>query len=305
MAMHVSRLFFKISDIANHPLRNYLRYPNVKRELNIPFDTRFGNKTSLDIYYPAQRQGKLPVIVNVHGGGFVCGDKRYRSGIARLFASHGWAVINVNYRLAPKHPFPAATEDVLCALNYVNTMDDQYGLDLDKILVTGDSAGGYYAAHAVAAAVNPDLRARLSLPEYTGKKIRALFTFCAPFDLIKCFTTKTPLNVTVDVTNCVFGTSYKNNSVDPNMKYLYESNILHFINKDFPECFIVAAEHDSFCGGQIDGILAKLKEFDIPAGEYRAAEKGDGHCTHLLPFKKGTKPCLDAVVKFFESVKRS
>ncbi|NCC88612.1 MAG: alpha/beta hydrolase, partial [Clostridia bacterium] len=143
-SMHISRIFFKMSDLINHPLRNYKRDAAVKVERDLVFDGRFGKFTKADVYY-IKGDAPRPVFVNVHGGGYVCGDKRYRSGIARLIAARGWFVINVNYRLAPKYKYPASTEDVINSLNFVNTLKDKYHLDLDKIVLSGDSAGGYYA----------------------------------------------------------------------------------------------------------------------------------------------------------------
>ncbi|MCL2630896.1 MAG: alpha/beta hydrolase [Firmicutes bacterium] len=302
--MSISKVIFAISDYTNHPRRNYKRYPQVVREKDIVFGA-YGNDTALDIYYPKDYEGKLPVLVNVHGGGYVRGDKRFRSGIANFFASHGWFVVNTNYRLAPKATFPAATEDTLNALNYINNEDfvNKYPIDLSRLVVSGDSAGGYYAAHSVASATNSELQEKLNLPKYEGAKVTALLTFCAPYDLMKCFTKKTPLNVTVDITNSVFGTSYKTNEIDDTFMYTDEVNVLAYLTKDFPKTLSIAAVNDGICGGQLDGAISAFEKAGISHDFYLMEEKGDGHCTHLLPFKKGTKPVMEKVIEFLESVK--
>jgi len=299
--MHQSKIIFKMSDVFHHPLRNYKRYAGITTERGLVFDARYGDETKADVYYPTARgEAPLPVFVNVHGGGYVCGDKKYRGGIARLIASHGWFVVNINYRLSPKYKYPAATEDVITALNFVNTLGAKYNLDLGKIILSGDSAGAYYASHAAAAIYDPALSERLGLPTYTGKPLRALLTFCAPFNLEQCFTTKTLFDVSTDITNCVFGTSYKG--------YSYEfperdtTNVLNFVNPGWCETFISAALRDSFCGGQIDAMTEKLKASGVPYKTYLADQKGDSHCTHLLPFLKGSKPNMDAVIHFLEDI---
>jgi Esterase/lipase len=298
--MHLSRVFFKISDITHHFLRNYKRFPDVKREKNIAYDGRFGKFTKLDLYYPKKSEGLLPILYNVHGGGFVGGGKRYRSGIARFFASHGWFVVNIDYRLSPKYAFPAATEDVINGLNFINTLDKKYPIDLEKIVVTGDSAGGYHAAHAVAAITNPDLTKKLNLPAYTGKKLRAFLSFCAPFDIFKCVAREAPLKITLDVANCIFGTNYKTIEIGDEFKFKDVINVLDFVTPDFPESFLVAAENDSFCGGQIDGMLDKLKEKGVGVESYIANIEGDGHCTHLLPYKKARGRIWNASSNFLK-----
>lgn len=302
--MRKSVIFFGLSDHVNHPLRNYKKFAGIKEELNIPYGNEFGSYNALDVYYPSSGAQGLPVVVNIHGGGFVRGDKRYRSGLCRYFCSNGYVVINVNYRLAPEYCYPAPVEDVVNALNFISgNLYEKYGYDKDRIIVTGDSAGGYYAAAGVTATVNDEYRKALGLPEYIGAKIASLLTFCAPFDLCKCFTAKTPLGISMDVANCVFGTDYKENRIPEDFKYYNEINLLNYINEAYPECFVMHAINDGFCGGQAEGFKNKLTENGIYFYEYAAKEKGDGHCTFLFPFKSGSKKCYTVITEYLNNFK--
>lgn len=302
--MHISRALFKLSDIFHAPLRNYRRYPAVVKEKNISYgdDKRYN---LLDVYYaPSKKKGSYPVLFNIHGGGFVRGGKGYRSGIAARFADKGWFVVNIDYRLYPNGFFPCAPEDAMNALNFVGGLKDKYDLDLSKIVITGDSAGGYYAAFLVACIYSDKLRESLALPEYTGQKPRALLTFCAPFDVIKCFTAPTPFDITVDVTNLVFGTNYRDNRIPADFPYADEQvNVLKNVTPDWCECFSVVAQNDSFCGGQLEGFNSALDKCGIKHGEFTARARGDSHCSHLLPFKRGTPATLEAVDRFLDGIK--
>ena len=301
--MHISRLIFGCNDVFTRRVRNKEKYEGVITEKNISFGSD-GKFTAMDIYYPKSDE-KLPVLVNVHGGGVVRGDKALRSGISRFFASNGWFVANINYRRAPKWKFPSATEDTINALNFVNTLGDKYNIDLKRIVLVGDSAGGFYASHAMAAITDEALRKGLNLPEYKGEKIKALVAFCAPFNLLKCVDRKSPFNVAFDIANCMFDTSFKKGDTIgdfPAKKYI---NVLDFINKDFPKTFIVEAVNDAFCGGQMEDMLKKLAEFNIETDFYVADTEGDGHCTHLHPKKMGSPKCRERVVEFLERVKNS
>lgn len=99
----------------------------------------------LDIYRPrGLTRGELdrvPVVLYVHGGGFriLSKDTHWVMGLA--FARRGYLVFNVSYRLAPKHPFPAAVEDVSAALEWVLENAERYGGDLDRLAFAGESAG--------------------------------------------------------------------------------------------------------------------------------------------------------------------
>lgn len=304
--MHTSVLFFKVSDHINHPLRNYRRYPNITVVKDLVFDESIGSDGKMDAYFDksmAGKDGKYPVFINVHGGGFVRGEKHFRSGVANRIASMGYFVLNINYRLAPKFIFPAATVDTLHAIDSLEELSKAYPIDLNKIVVSGDSSGAFYAAHAVIAMYNKDLREELDLPEMQHvKKVRALLTFCAPFNLLTCLENTVPFHVTEDVGNCLFGDIFTPEDMT-NFKYLKQSNCLNYINSDMPEFFIVAADKDSFCGRQLEDVIAKLDEFGVPYGYYRANQKGDGHCTHLLPWKGGTDACYSAVKVFLDKIR--
>ena len=103
----------------------------------------------LDVYRPARpplpmrdRHGRLPTILYLHGGGFRMLDKDSHWLPALIYARRGYVVFNVSYRLAPKHPFPAAVEDAAAALLWVAGHGERYGADLSRFAIAGESAGG-------------------------------------------------------------------------------------------------------------------------------------------------------------------
>lgn len=97
----------------------------------------------LDVYRPIDRprEATLPVVLYVHGGAFriLSKDTHWVMGIA--FARRGACVFNVNYRLAPQHPYPAAIEDVCAALAWVHQNAARFGGDPTKLVLAGESAG--------------------------------------------------------------------------------------------------------------------------------------------------------------------
>ncbi|HEX7821760.1 MAG TPA: alpha/beta hydrolase fold domain-containing protein, partial [Sphingobium sp.] len=100
------------------------------------------------IYIP-EADGPLPVIIYFHGGGFLGGSLDLADSPARLIAANlGVIVVAAGYRLAPEHPFPAATDDTFAALRWVHDRIGDYGGDPDRIVVMGDSAGANLAAVA-------------------------------------------------------------------------------------------------------------------------------------------------------------
>ena len=103
----------------------------------------------LDIYLPNEGEGPFPVIVAIHGGGFMQGDKT-GPDIAPMLegVNRGYAVVSVNYRLSSEALFPAAISDVKAAIRYVKANAEEYNLDPEKVAAWGGSAGGNLAALA-------------------------------------------------------------------------------------------------------------------------------------------------------------
>jgi acetyl esterase len=97
----------------------------------------------LDVYAPASRAaGPLPVVMYVHGGAFAMLSKETHRVMAFAIASRGYVTFNVNYRLGPRHLYPAPLEDVATALLWVRAHAAEYGGDPERIVIAGESAGG-------------------------------------------------------------------------------------------------------------------------------------------------------------------
>jgi acetyl esterase/lipase len=112
----------------------------------------------LDIYLPATGDAPYPVLVAIHGGGFLFGDKEdgqitpVLQGLRR-----GYAVVGLDYRLSPEARFPAAISDVKASIRWLRAHADEYRLDAGRIALWGDSAGGNLAALAGTSGDSPAL----------------------------------------------------------------------------------------------------------------------------------------------------
>ncbi len=119
------------------------------RPIRIEKDQRFseqpGRAGLCDVYFPATEPPATgyPVIVVVHGGGWVSGDKWTIAAYSRLFAKEGFVAVTINYRLAPGYKFPAQVDDVRSAMVWVNQNAKRLKFDLDQFGLFGYSAGGH------------------------------------------------------------------------------------------------------------------------------------------------------------------
>ena len=115
-------------------------------------DLEYGNAggegLKLDAYVP-EGAGPFPVVILVHGGGWNGGDKSggpkkgYMAPMHEPLEKAGYAWFSINYRLAPKHQYPANIEDVETAIRWVKANAAKYHLDPQRIALSGESAGGH------------------------------------------------------------------------------------------------------------------------------------------------------------------
>ncbi len=112
---------------------------------NITYATANNTALKLDVYVPRNRGIPLPTLILFHGGGWIAGMKENNVFQLLPYLSMGWAVVNVEYRLANNSPAPAAVEDCRCALRWIASRAKQFNFDATKIVLTGGSAGGHLA----------------------------------------------------------------------------------------------------------------------------------------------------------------
>ena len=141
---HVRQMVLGFSEI----LRDAPKLATVTRDIPYGGDPR----QCLDVFQPqGPAAARRPVLMFVHGGAFVEGEKdrtaEIYSNVLWYFARHGIIGVNVEFRLAPAHPYPSGTQDIAAAVAWVRAHADELGADPGHIFLMGHSAGGTHAAH--------------------------------------------------------------------------------------------------------------------------------------------------------------
>jgi len=158
-----------------------LRQHDVEVLRNIPY-VEGGRRGRLDIYRPAGVDlTEAPVLLQIHGGGWTIGTKEQQGLILmNRMAQQGWVCVAANYRLAPKHRWPAQIEDVKRAIAWVHEHIAEYGGDPGYLAITGGSAGGHLSALA---ALTPDDPALQPGFEDADTSVSACVPFYGVYDL--------------------------------------------------------------------------------------------------------------------------
>lgn len=135
--------------------------PGMKRRMagtrlieDVEYACHGGQRLRLDVLRPAG-PGPHPALMYLHGGAFTVGSKRTHRALAAAYASRGYVVFNVDYRLAPESPFPAAVEDACAAWSWITDHALGYGGDSARMALAGESAGANLALAVLLACCTP------------------------------------------------------------------------------------------------------------------------------------------------------
>lgn len=138
----------------------------------------------LDIHRPATPEAGGPVVVWIHGGGFVSGRRGDITNYAKILAAEGFVVVNVDYTIAPEAAYPGPLKEVLAALAFLDRKKGTLGLPSGRFVLAGDSAGAQLAAQTAAVIVNPQYARRVGVePKVAPGQIVGALLHCGVYDI--------------------------------------------------------------------------------------------------------------------------
>ncbi len=246
---------------------------------------------ALDVYRPRAGEGKvLPVIVSVHGGGWVYGDKTVYQFYCMSLARRGFAVVNFSYRLAPKHKYPAQLEDVNSVFHWVLAHAAEYGFDPEHIFAVGDSAGANLLGLYCAICTDPGCAARFPFRPPGGFVPSAVALNCGQYRV-------EPKRLPTDLIHLLIldylprrGSAEELEAID----------VTAHINGRFPPVFLMTAS-DDFLREQVPILSRKLDEAGVPyiSRCYGDAEHPLEHVFHCNVRSRDADLCNDEECAFF------
>lgn len=138
---------FRIYDVGSYALNRLTPRKGYSVQENVPYGLRARHR--LDLFRTLTPREHRPLIVFVHGGAWMHGDKKDYRFIGEAFAKEGFDVAVINYHLAPEHIFPASIDDLSLALNYLNVHQLKYQISTEKVVLMGHSAGAFNVMSAL------------------------------------------------------------------------------------------------------------------------------------------------------------
>jgi acetyl esterase/lipase len=224
---------------ATHTLNPFrFKHPDVEVKHDIAYLPDGDPKHRLDIYAPREGAQNAPVLLQIHGGGWVIGNKREQAlPLMYHLASRGWICVATNYRLSPRATFPEHLIDLKSAMHWIRENISEFGGDPDFVAATGGSAGGHLSSLLALTAGDPEYQPGF---ESVDTRVRA----CVPFYGIYDFTDAYGLQVYSGLGGFVERTVMKK-SQSEDQEAFRRASPLHRVHADAPPFFVIHGSHDS------------------------------------------------------------
>lgn len=278
--MNIAKLAFDFDDRFKDVFTNNVKTVNsISVEKDVVYDDALPDVCTLDFYCPPLKgREKYPVLVDVHGGGWITGDKHWRRGLNRAFADMGLCVISPNYGLSPRFKYPECVKHLFACFKWICDHAEERRLDLDNVLITGDSAGGQLACLVLAIQNNAEVKARIGAVD-SPLRFKGGMLVCGAYDPDSMAKNLLSNKLFLEMTG--YGRKHLREFKDYDLM-----NPVNFVDKDFPADVMVAyGRFDAFVGGNEKILFKRLNELGIPYREYRAKGAGE-HCFHLWHYRR-------------------
>lgn len=276
-----TKLLFRAIDVLFKKAQNtcpYIDKNNAKSihcVKDIVYDKTHSEVCRFD-FYRKKTGGKLPAVIIIHGGGFIAGDKKYRKGRAQFFALNGFGVFCLNYGLAPDYTFPDPLKHIITAVNYIYDNAEKYNINVDKIFVGGDSAGGYYASMLAAFNCSDKLKEVFGMaPKF---RIFGALLNCGVYDMQTVLDSKYPFDIADGVILSLTGV--RSSDFD-NYEHKDCCIPIDFVTSEYPPTFLTYSDNDIFCKGQGNMMRDKLDGAGVYCEYYSARHSTSNHCFSL------------------------
>ena len=292
LTSHIVRTLFTIGDLKRD--LGWVPPTNVETVENLSYGS-CDKWHLLDLYRPKDAEGKLPVLLNIHGGAWVYGDKKVYAPYCMYLVTQGFAVVNASYRLAPKHTFPAPLEDVGATVEWVVDHAEEYGLDVSNLFLVGDSAGAHLATAYTAVQLN-----EVYANSFPGIKVderfipKGLLLNCGVFDM-EVEWKKQGRALTPFLTDLL--------GEKPTVEAVKQMSPAQYITSGFPPVHLTTSNGDFLRkhSYRLKEVLEK-KGVEVAFKEYGEKKKPQGHVFHLNLKNKVGQECNADQLEFVKKM---
>lgn len=304
--MNKAELVFKAIDVLGHAPQNAKSFDGITCIKDIAYGKADLQKGDLYFKNELNKSGeKKPIVLYIHGGGFIKGDKKHRVTVSEYYANEDCFVFSINYRLPPEVDIFGQISDCVSALNYIKILAKSYNIDLNNIFITGDSSGSCQTTFLAAIKYDDELRLKLGCRE-VEVDIKGLMLMSGIYDVEALVKHIKLFGVIPQAAEMILNFKLKSDLSNLNEYEFYDCmSPSKFVNSKWCPVFISWAEDDIFCKGQGETMSNALKSHIDDVSTYSVKGILNNHCYHLfLKSNKYAEECMGKSVDFINRISR-
>jgi acetyl esterase/lipase len=240
-----------------------------------------GRRHQLDVYTPPLGVRQAPVLLQVHGGGWVIGNKREQAlPLMNYLAARGWICVAANYRLSPRATFPDHLIDLKCALRWIREHIDEFGGDPRFVAASGGSAGGHLSSLLALTAGDPEYQPGF---EEVDTSLRACVPFYGVYDPAGLYELHAQHGI-----ESFFERVVMKKSLADEPDAFRKASPMHRIHAEAPPFFVIHGSHDSLAPVEEARHFARLLRETSKAPVAYAEIPGAQHAFEVFHSKRTT-----------------
>lgn len=291
----IARKFYNILESAVVPILHTRKPSTIFIKKNIRYGRAKRDRCDF-ISLKEDSQTKRPIFIFIHGGGYVSGFKHVRQYYCYEYAKKGFFVVNIDYEYAPMAKHPEQIRQIYNLLDILYERADELNIDITRIIVGGDSAGGYFAAMVAAAKCCSNCRNIFAIDSRHFEEVGIIgcLLLCGAYNISRLAAARM-------VGMTTFVEAYSGLSISDVRNSASDIDLDNIIDGHFPPSFIIKADNDPL-KFESDYLERKLTRLGVPFASYLATGLISQHCFPLVIRSRQGKECLKAALDYLGKV---
>lgn len=280
---------------SNELLAHVIIHRRTPKDIEVLRKVKYGDgeRETMDIIRPRDKGEKRPLLIYIHGGGWISGNTYMRNTYCTEYVKNGYVCANIDYAYAPSKTFPYQIEQLCRAIDFVFDHADEYGIDTSRIVLAGESAGGYFIFYFASLALNPSLLDKLEIKmrHISEFKPRAIISNCGAIDPVRLCDNKFP-GIKLMLKSFCDRTIDEIRSNTDDIKLMTPQ-----ITKDFPATMLITASQDQL---RYDSYATReiFEQLGVPYATFEAKGLLSQHAFPLALVEKQGRECFAQTLKF-------
>lgn len=276
---------------------------NVEIHRDLTYKSAYA-QNNFDLFLP-KAQGRHPLVLWVHGGAFVAGDKCGTENWGIMLASKGYAVASMNYCWAPEAAYPAQIVQIAEAFDAVSNCEYSEQIDMSRVAIAGDSAGAYMAAQFACVHSNNILADKIGVHSpLKSSALKCVLLYCGPYDVKKMLEIE---NRTLRLFISRIGWSFIGRKNWKKASLISTVTPMDFVTENFAPCYITDGNAWSF-ENHGRALAEKLNEKGVAVKERYFSKEKYGEVTHEYQMQLDTENgmlCFNDTIEFLSEYMKS